>query len=153
GLSGLTIFMVASASKNQGGNELGYYAALHWGESGPWGCVYLGPQQASVAWRFGSGQYGNQNLWERQPAGWTLAVARKDGVRDELFVQGSVVQAPKDRYPSIAHTVDTATIGGGSQGAPPLKFFAGDVAEIIIFSRALTEVERDAVERYLRAKY
>lgn len=153
GLTGLTIFMVSAASKDLRTNELGFYAALHWGEFGPWGGVYLGPQQSSVAWRFGSGQFGNQPYWERPSAGWTLAVARKDGVRDELFVQGSVVQAPKDRMPSIAHTADTATIGGGSQGRPPVKFFAGDIAEILVFSRALTEAERDAIERYLRAKY
>jgi len=153
GLSGLTIFMVSSASKDLRSNELGYYAALHWAEFGPWGGIYLGPQQSSVAWRFGTGQFGNQPFWERPPAGWTLAVARKDAARDELFVQGSLVQSPKDKMPSIAHTVDTATIGAGSQGRPPVKFFAGDVAEIIVFSRALTDVERDAIERYLRAKY
>jgi hypothetical protein len=153
GLGGLTIFMVASAAKDMKGNELGYSSALHWEEFGPWGGVYLGPQQTSVAWRFGTGQFGNQPYWERPSAGWTLAVARKDGARDELFIQGALVQSSKDKLPSIAHTSDAATIGAGSQGRPPVKFFAGDVAEIIVFSRALSEAERDAIERYLRAKY
>jgi hypothetical protein len=153
GLSGMTIFMVATAAKDLRTNDLGYHAALHWGEFGPWGGIYLGPQQSSVAWRFGTGQFGNVGFWERPPSGTTLAVARKDGTRDELFVQSSLVQAAKDKMPSIAHTGDVATIGAGSQGRPPVRFFAGDVAEILVFSRAVTEVERDAIERYLRAKY
>ena len=56
-------------------------------------------------------------------------------------------------YP-IAHTLDTATIGAGNESrVPPLKYFAGDIAEILIFTRAISETERDAIERYLRGKY
>ena len=154
GLTSMTLFMVASASQNQRANELGNYAALHWAEFGPWGSVFLGPQQTCVAWRYGAGQHGNVNCWERQPAGATLAVVRKDGVREDLFVNGAPVMATKDRYPSIAHTQDIATIGAGNDGrGNALKFFPGDVAEILVFTRALSDLERDAIERYLRAKY
>jgi hypothetical protein len=155
---GMTIFMVAAASKNQRGNELGNYAALQWPEFSGWGSVFLGPQQTCVAWRFGSGEFGNVNLWERpngQPQGWTVTALRKDGAKEDLFVQGQLVSSnPKPRYLSTAHTLDTATIGAGNDGrGHELKFFPGDIAEILVFTRALSEAERDAVERYLRGKY
>ena len=57
-------------------------------------------------------------------------------------------------YSRAAHTLDTATIGAGNDGrGKELKYFPGDIAEILVFSRALPEAERDAIERYLRAKY
>ncbi len=155
---GMTIFMVAAASKNQRGNELGNYAALQWPEFGPWGNVFLGPQQTCVAWRFGSGEFGNVNVWERpngQPQGWTVTAVRKDGAKEDLFVQGQLVASnAKPRYLSTAHTIDTATLGAGNDGrGKELKFFPGDIAEVLVFTRALTEAERDAIERYLRGKY
>ncbi len=154
----MTIFMVAAASKNQRGNELGNYAALQWPEFGPWGNVFLGPQQTCVAWRFGSGEFGNVNLWERpngQPQGWTVTAVRKEGAKEDLFVQGQLVASnPKPRYLSTAHTLDTATIGAGNDGrGNAFKFFPGDIAEILVYTRALPEAERDAIERYLRGKY
>jgi hypothetical protein len=55
--------------------------------------------------------------------------------------------------PSIAHTQDVATIGAGNDDRRnALKVLPGDVAEVLVFTRRL-EVERDAIERYLRAKY
>jgi hypothetical protein len=74
GLPSLTIFMVAAASKNQRSNELGNYAALQWPEFGPWGNLFLGPQQTCVAWRCGTGQFGNVCVWERPQAGASLVV-------------------------------------------------------------------------------
>jgi len=39
------------------------------------------------------------------------------------------------------------TLGGGP------SFFTGDIAEVLIYNRALSEAERDAVGRYLAGKY
>ena len=59
-----------------------------------------------------------------------------------------------DRKRPTAHTSDVAVIGGGSDDRRnPLQHWAGDVAEILVFSRALPEAERLAVEGYLRLKY
>jgi len=77
-----------------------------------------------------------------------------DGPRQELWVQGTLAAAGKDKTYPIAHTADTATIGAGNESRmPPPKYFAGDIAEIIVFTRALNDAERDAIERYLRGKY
>ncbi|HZE95999.1 MAG TPA: hypothetical protein VE981_03135 [Planctomycetota bacterium] len=151
----LTIFMVSSAAKNQLGNDCGNYAALQWSESGGWGAVFLSPEQNRIAYRFGTGQGGNVVFWDRQPTGGpAVFMMRKDGAHEELWVQGALVAAPKDKTWPIGHTSDTATIGAGNETRnPPPKFFAGDIAEILVFTRALSEPERDAVERSLRAKY
>jgi hypothetical protein len=157
GLTSLTIFIVAGASKNQRGNELGSYAALEWPEFGPWGNIFLSPQQTCIAWRCGTGQFNNVSLWERpdtSPKGPSLTTLRKDGSKEELFVQGALALAPKDRLPAVAHTQDVATIGAGTDSKQnPLRYYGGDIAEILVFTRALSEAERDAIERYLRGKY
>jgi hypothetical protein len=157
GLTSMTLFIVAGASKNQRGNELGNYAALEWQEFGPWGNIFLSPQQTCVAWRCGTGQFGNLSLWERpdtSPKGPSLTTLRKDGSKEELFVQGALALATKDKFLSIAHTQDVATIGAGTDARQnPLRYYGGDIAEILVFTRALTEFERDAIERYLRGKY
>lgn len=45
-------------------------------------------------------------------------------------------------------------IGGGSnEQAQPLNYFNGDIAEIIIYNRDLTDAERQLVEQYLKDKY
>lgn len=158
GQTGLTLIMVAGSSKNLAGTELGNYAAIQWTESGPWGAIFLSPQQAGVSWRFGSAQFGNMNGWGRpneSPKTPTVNTVRKDGAKEELFVQGVPALTAKDpRYPCIAHTQDVGTIGAGTDDRRnPLRFYAGDIAEILVFTRAITEAERDAIERYLRTKY
>jgi len=157
GLPAMTILMVAGATKHQTGVNLGNYAALQWPEFAPWGGVYLSPQQIFVGYRFGSGQFGNGFTYERPggtPVGWCLSTARKDGPREDLWAQGISVYSAKDRYPCTAHTQDVATLGAGSEGRPNApKFYTGDVLELLVFTRAITEAERDALERYLRAKY
>ena len=157
GLPAMTIILVAWSSKNQSFGQLGNYAALQWPESGPWGGVFLSPQQIYVPWRFGTSQFGNTSSWDRPggtPAGWTVSTVKKDGTKEELFVQGVSVLSTKDRFPAIAHTQDTATIGAGTESrGNALKFYPGDIAEILVFTRAISEAERDAIERYLRGKY
>ena len=157
GLPSMTIVLVAMSSKNQSNGHLGTYATLQWPEFGPWGGVFLSAQQIYVPWRFGTSQFNNLCNYDRPggtPAGWTVSTVRKDGPREDLFVQGALVGAFKDRYPAIAHTQDVATIGAGTDSkANPLRYYPGDVAEILVFTRWLPESERDAIERYLRGKY
>ncbi|HLY07966.1 MAG TPA: hypothetical protein VKW04_01555 [Planctomycetota bacterium] len=156
GQTGLTVFLVAAPSKNQLNHELGNFAPLQWGEFGPWGGVFLSPQQSGVAWRCGTSQWGNISTWPRPATvgGATVTVIRKDADREDLFVGGALVLSAKDKQPVLAHTVDVATIGAGTDSRQnPLRFFLGDIAEILVFTRALADPERDAVERYLRGKY
>jgi hypothetical protein len=67
-----------------------------------------------------------------------------------------LVLSAKDKTWPVAHSIDLALIGGGFENPKqpqPMKGFAGDIAEILVFTRAISEAERDAIERYMRGKY
>jgi hypothetical protein len=131
---------------------------MSWVETGPWGGVFLSPQQGIASWRFGSPQWGNLNPWPRPAPGATdrplVTSVRKDAAKEELWVQGLLVHSFADKRSPIVHTSDTLTLGGGTDSrGNPLRYFSGDIAEILVFGRALSESERDAIERYLHGKY
>ncbi|HEX7897916.1 MAG TPA: hypothetical protein VF950_09165, partial [Planctomycetota bacterium] len=157
GLTAMTVVVLAQASKNvRADNGIG--SVLQWRQGAGWGMVYLVPAQTHVSWRFGTAQWGNAPVWNRPNnevlTTPQLVTIRKDGAREELFAQGASVAAQSDRWRSLAHTSDVGVIGAGSDDARnPLTHWAGDVAEILVYSRALPEAERLAVEGYLRLKY
>jgi hypothetical protein len=159
GTSSMTILALVQTAKNVRGFDLGKGSVLQWKEWGPWGMIYLAPAQTGVAWRFGTGQWGNAPVWARpNNEAWTapqLVTIRKDGAREELFVQGVSVLALGDRFQPVAHTAENAILGGGSDDSRrnPAQGWAGDVGELLIYARALPEAERLAVEGYLRLKY
>ncbi|HYE99144.1 MAG TPA: hypothetical protein VEJ18_09555 [Planctomycetota bacterium] len=157
GLNAMTLIVVAAPSRDIRSFDFGRHAALHWREHGPWGGVFVSPQQAAVLWRFGTSQGGNMPMWNR-PGGASgapvLVTARKDALKEDLFVQGALVSSVADRRAPISHTPGLAAIGAGASSATePYSYFAGDIAEILVYTRALPDAERDAVERHLRAKY
>ena len=63
-----------------------------------------------------------------------------------LYVQGNLARAGV-HSPRVTVTAPTQ-IGSGAYGA-----FAGDVAEILVYDRALSESERRSVEEYVAARY
>ncbi len=158
GLGAMTLVALAQPAKNLAGFELGKGALFQWKESGPWGGVFLSPQQRGVAWRFGTAAWGNQPIWWRPnnevSTAPLLVSVRKDGPREDLFVQGNAVLQLSDRKHPTAHCQDLAGIGLGSDDPrnPPV-YWAGDLGELLIYSRALPDAERLAVEGYLRLKY
>src|SRR5438445_10163947 len=77
-----------------------------------------------------------------------------NGVR--LFVDGAAHGTRERNAPSLR--LDELTVGArcfSNTPEPPHTqgFFDGDIAEVLIFSRALGQSERSAVERYLQEKY
>jgi hypothetical protein len=50
-------------------------------------------------------------------------------------------------------TDSTLTLGAGTQGGSGFTYFDGDIAEMLLFDRALTASERDCVGGYLFSKY
>jgi hypothetical protein len=51
------------------------------------------------------------------------------------------------------NTTGNTTIGDFTSTAPGLHSYDGDLAEVIVYNRALTDSERQSVERYLIEKY
>jgi hypothetical protein len=155
GLSGMTIFLVSACTQDQDGGSKtrAEHAAIFWDESASWGTVYLNPFQSRVQWRFGTSQRDNWPTYARpSPIGGagTITTARKDGATDSLWVDGQLVMSESGKLPRIAACKDIATIG---RGQSQKSFFAGGIAEVLVYTRALPDDERQSVERYLKAKY
>jgi hypothetical protein len=73
-----------------------------------------------------------------------------------LFLDGKPQRA-RDREASLIHA-DEVVLGArhySNSGEPPFTqgFFHGDIAEVLIYDRALTEAERTSVDRYFNKKY
>ncbi len=79
-------------------------------------------------------------------SGATLISVNYSNKQPFLYVQGNLTRTG---VPSPRATVTAPTqIGSGAYGA-----FAGDVAEILVYDRALSESERRSVEEYLAVRY
>jgi hypothetical protein len=154
GLSTMSLLLVAANTQNQNGGESGSErAALFWNETAGWGTVFLTPFQSSVNSRFGTTQVENRNNYLRpvsSGSSFTLSTAIKNGTTDSLYVNGTQVLNTGGKLPTIAGCQSVANVGRGYDND---TFFAGDIAEILIYNRALTITERQQAEQLLINKY
>ena len=151
GLTGITIFLVSSNAVDSTFGW-GVNAAMSWNESVMWGATFLGPFQTNVMYRFGTAQVENAPAYNRPYdifSTTSLTEMVKDGQTDSLYVNGTLVQSQSGKLPSISGTLDALSLGLGLGQT----YFAGDIAEIIIYRGALSDAERNQVETYLMAKY
>src|SRR5262249_41727169 len=81
---------------------------------------------------------------------FTLSSAIKNGTTESLFVNGTQVLNLGGKLPTIAGCQPVANVGRGYDND---TFFAGDIAEILIYNRALTTAERQQTEQILNNKY
>jgi len=145
------VIVAANAVDAAGGANHGESAALFWPETTMWGWVYLSPFQSNVKFRFGTTQPNNLPFHIRTTStagAFTLTVAVKDGPVDSLYVQGVPVERFTGKLPAIKGTQPLLQIGLGS-----VTGFAGDIAEILVYTRALGDADRMRVERALLGKY
>src|SRR5262249_30448592 len=77
----------------------------------------------------------------------------KDGTK--LFVNGKG-QGQRDRAESVLR-MDQLTVGARfyTNGGPPAArgFLDGDIAEVLVYNRVLSEAERASVDKYLTTKH
>jgi hypothetical protein len=152
GLGGLTMILVASNSTDYAGGAVhGENAALFWAESTEWGWVYLSPFQSNVKFRFGTTQPNNLpfHIRSASTSGFTVTTAIKDGPVESLYIQGVPVERLSGKAPALKGTTPALQIGAGARNTA----FPGDIAEILIYTRAITDGERQRLERALIAKY
>ncbi|HZE98508.1 MAG TPA: FecR domain-containing protein [Planctomycetota bacterium] len=152
GLGGLTLILVAAnATDFTGGKTHGENAALFWPETVDWGWVYLSPFQSNVKWRFGTTQTNNLPFHIRaaNAVGFTMTTVLKDGAAETLYIQGAPVERVTGKLPAVKGTQPSLQIGMGANATG----FPGDIAEILIYARALSDAERQRVERALSGKY
>jgi hypothetical protein len=154
GLSGMTIIMVAANTQDQnGGDNQAQHAAVFWNETQDWGTVFLSPFQRSVMARFGTTQRNNQLPYQRPQSigtAFTLTAAIKNGTTDRLYVNGQSVLSQSGKLPTIAGCQDIGNIGRGHDDD---TFFAGKIAELLVFTRAISAQELATVQKYLTEKF
>lgn len=152
GLTGLTLVLFsANTSDALGGPVHGENAALFWPETTEWGWVYLTPFQSNVRFRFGTTQQNNLpfHIRANNTKEFTLTVVVKDGPVESLYLQGAPVERFTGKLAAIKGTQPTLQIGLGAAD----KGFVGDIAEVLVYSRALPDADRVRLERALIGKY
>ena len=152
GLPGMTIMLVSSSASDKNGAWNGTDSSpITWNETGNWGSVALNPLQRYVKFRFGTGQVNNLPVYTRTSSaktGFSLSTVIKNGSTESLFINGQSALTLTGKLAKINRASASANIGKGYTG-----YFAGDIAEVLVYTRALSTVERQAVESYLLSKY
>jgi hypothetical protein len=150
GATGMSVFLV-SANSTEHPMWYGHYAFLWWPETGWWGTTYFGSYQTSSHFRFGTGQAANepsyQMLFTRTNA-FGLSEWMHSGTTDSMWLNGQSVASYPGKLQSINNVGNTAFLGHSNN-----TFYPGDVSELIVYSRALSTSERQAIEQYLMKKY
>jgi len=146
----MTIFMVASAEQDV--IAPGAKDALSWGEAAPNGVTFLTPSQTHVFFRFGTTQANNQPVYLRPNSiagDYSVTTAMHRDSVDYLWVNGLPVLKQGGKLARLSGSTSIESIGMGPSGS----FFTGNIGEILIYDRALTDTERDEVEHYLMKKF
>jgi Concanavalin A-like lectin/glucanases superfamily len=150
----MTIFLVGKASTDgTAGNYYSQNSAILWTEDQYWGNTFLTPYQTHVYARFGTTQVGNNLAYVRPAAGigqdFTSTRAVHDNGTDSLYVNGMRVFRQAGRLPALGGVSGAVTIGEGINHT----FFDGEINEILVYNRVLSNDEAAAVENYLSTKY
>ena len=157
GLSGMTIFVVSAATQDI---EIPFphcqYAAIFWNETASWGTAHVTPLQNAVWIRFGTGQTQTIPVVYRYntPVGedFTVVAATMEGITDYLYVNGELVltnEKPAGQD-TIANQRDLGNIGRGYNDD---TYFPGMIAEVLVYTKTLSDTERQDAEKYLSDKY
>ncbi|HBG26965.1 MAG: hypothetical protein A2Y10_15290 [Planctomycetes bacterium GWF2_41_51] len=153
--------IVVSKGRMAGSTNWSYgrQGPISWDDFG-WSGLYQGINKDAIYINFGHNNYtgGNYPLTYVRPAseaGFTITTSRFAGGTEtstgiaELFVNGSKVGELTGIQESLNGVSDTAWLGGcfGQAG------WDGDIAEILVYNKALTEQERTDIEAYLTTKW
>jgi serine/threonine protein kinase len=152
GLRGMTILTVCRGIGEATEGTNGDHAVLNWDETGFWGRIYVCSFPGEVRFRFGTTQTDNWPIYRKpdsRKASFWLITAEKDGSVDSLYVNGTLVLREEGKQPAIAGCHDYGRLGKGRAD----DCFSGDIAEVLVFTSALGNPDRERVERYLKGRY
>lgn len=154
GWSKMTVFLVARANTDgPAPNLCSQSSAILWAEDAYGGNTFVSPYQTHLAASFGTTQKGN-TLFYTRPAGgigqdFTSTRAVHDHDVDTLYVNGLRVLREGGKFPVLGAVSGAGTIGEGIHHT----FFNGEISEILVYDRVLSENEAATVENYLAQKY
>lgn len=127
----LSAVLVPVGSQSAGSNYVNN-AVIYFVETGGWGTVSLSCLDAEIAWRFGTGSFGNRGvLRSRSSASNALCVAtasRLSGT-ERCLINGAQVGATYSQGGAIEATSSTLAVGGGEYTPPNAK-----VCEIVVYA-------------------
>lgn len=142
----ITMGIVANVSNTESYRALVLFGAdgssysligLYASNTAKWRCVARGPTVREIVG-------GTAN------ATYSIVVGRSSGTVGQLFVNGAQVGADTDFTANPALT--NFKVGVWKYSASQ-DYHMGDIAEIVIYNRALSMAERGALESYLAAKW
>jgi serine/threonine-protein kinase len=152
GLRGMSIFLVSSSGLDITQGRNGDCAAINWDEFSFWGRVYISPFRSNIRFRFGTTQVDNWPIYVKSSppsGGFTVIATMKDATVDSLWLNGTLVLREEGKGAAITACLDSGMLGRGMSA----DCFAGDIAEVLVFTSALGEQDRQRVERYLKERY
>lgn len=153
GWSQMTIFLVAKADSDvMPGQATSTNAAILWNENQYWGNTYIGPFWTHDTFRFGTTQAGNYPNYERPTTiggDFTVNAAVHNGGTDTLYINGTPVLQQTGKLSVLGGMDGTAFLGRGYNNT----YFDGTISEVLVYNRALTTAEMQAVTGYLETKF
>jgi hypothetical protein len=153
GLTGMTVFLVSKARTDSAdGPYHSTHTAIDWPQNARWGLTYVSPFQTHIAFRFGTGQVNNAPEVLRPltlGGDFSITTAVHNGSTDTLFVNGQLISTYTGRSSTLAGASGEQFIGMDDQG----RYFNGEISEVLVYKRALSDTERNTVVRYLMTKY
>jgi hypothetical protein len=166
-LPGMTIFLVAAAlEERSGGITRAGNAALYWREMENNGVVFLAPYPTKVHYGFGTGQPPTVQAYSRPATldrAYSLTTAIKTLADTALFVNGRECLRQSGQNRPLGKCEELGRIGQGMGDQVTHRrfpgevegesYFFGEIAEILVYARALSDSERKAVDQYLLGKY
>ena len=144
-------------------NNSARYTLLHYPESGDWGSVYFTAFKNGIVCRFGSGVSNNRGIYYTGVSieGFATVSAVKNKISEKLYLGSSMVYSRTNDASSAHHagtpgstvqaTHDYAYIGLGIQSSVK-QYYKGEVRDIIVFERTLSDAEIAVLDSYLSAK-
>ena len=170
GKSNISIVVNANTDKNSTDymsnfkiNNSARYSLIHYPESASWGSVYFSAFKNGIVCRFGSGVNNNRGIYYTgaKVEGWSTVSAIKNGTSERFYLGSKMVYdraADKaNTYQAgtpgndIAATNEYAYLGFGIQNATNY-YYSGDVRDIVVFERTLTDAEIAILDAYFKAK-
>ncbi len=153
GWSQMTVFLVAKAGIDGATGAYSQNSAILWTENARWGNTFVSPYQTHAYARFGTTQTNNEIAHTRPGGGigQDFSITRavhNEGV-DSLYVNGIRVFRQSGKLPVLGGVTGAGTIGEGINNT----YFNGEISEILVYDRVLSNNEAAVVENYLAQKY
>jgi hypothetical protein len=152
GSSAMTMYVVSSNSAPFAGSANGNVpTAVAWNAATLNGSTFLSPLQSVVKWNFGSTDAVTPPV-SRKSIGnaFTATLLIKSEIAERVAVNDVIVYGANTAEPVISGSAASAFLG---KGIAPGTFFPGQIAEVLVYNRALTAQERQQIEQYLEARY